>query len=92
MIKLRQEAKDSSSSDSIKLVKDKLILNNKVNTQGFESNPLKFSTPTDDVLRFDAIQHSARTKVKNSIFQGHFHQFTPRKKLSRSLELYIRMK
>ena len=72
MIKLRQEAKDSSSSDSIKLVKDKLIVNNKVNTQAFESNPIKFSTPTDDVLSFDAIQHSARTKVKNSIFQGHF--------------------
>lgn len=72
MTKLRQEAKDSDSPASIKLVKDKLIVNDEVSTQVFESNPIKFTTPTEDVLAYDAIQHSARTNVKNSIFQGHF--------------------
>ena len=72
MIKLRQDAKDNNSPATIKLVKDKLVVNGKVNTQAFESNPIKYMTQSENVLRFDAIQHSARMNVNKSIFQGHF--------------------
>ena len=73
MVKLRNEAQSKNVPANIKLIKDKLIVNNKLKSDMFESNPVKYVTPTEDVISFDTIQHSSRITIKDSIFQGHFH-------------------
>ena len=73
MIKLRNEAQSKNVSADIKLVKDKLIVNNKLKSDTFESNPVKYVTPTEDDISFDTIQHSTRIIMEDSVFQAHFH-------------------
>ena len=72
MVKLRSEAAKTSSPTSVKLIKDKLFVNNEVTTEAFEANPVKITTPSDEAIHFNAITHSDRVNVKNSVFQGHF--------------------
>ena len=58
IIKLCNKAQSQNISADIKLVKDKFIVNNKLKSDTFESNPVKYVTPTEDVITFDTIQHS----------------------------------
>ena len=72
MTKMRQEAQKNNSSANIKLVKDKLFVNNQLIKGKFESNCLDHIT-TSDAIDYNHIEHTLPRTVKNSVFQGHYH-------------------
>ena len=71
MVKMRQEAQKNNSSANIKLVKDKLFVNNQPIKGKFESNHLDHITRSD-AIDYNHIQHKLPETVKNSVFQGHY--------------------
>ena len=84
MMQLRNETKHTS----VKLVKGKLLINNKVTKQAFEANPVKITTPSDEAIDFNVINHSDHVNIKNSSFQGHFlpvHTLQEAKQVLRAL-------
>ena len=64
MVKMRQEAQKNNSSANIKLVKDKLFVNNQPIKGKFESNRLDHITTTD-AIDYNHIQHTLPRTVKN---------------------------
>ena len=72
MVKMRDEARRNNSSASIRLVKDKLYVNNNIISDHFEANPLNYHVATNNVIDNDLIKHSTPRVVKNSVFQGHY--------------------
>ena len=70
---LRREAREKNSQDNIKLIKDKMIINNKVQSEVFEKNPLNVTMSVGETINYNMMLHSSVTMVNGSTFQGHYY-------------------
>ena len=57
----------------MKLIKDKLIDDNKVKSDLFENKPLDPTVSVRDTISYEALYHSDPVTVKGSTFQGHYY-------------------
>ena len=70
---LRREAREKNSQDNIKPIKDKMIINNKVQSEVFEKNPLNVTMSVGETIDYNMMLHSSVTMVNGSTFQGHYY-------------------
>ena len=73
LIQLRKEAKSSGTESNIRLIRDKLLVDQKVITDSFQSNPLDSSVSNSEPVDFKNMIHSSVISEKGSMFQGHVH-------------------
>ena len=70
---MRKDSKASGKETNIKLNRDKLLVDNKVNSETFQSNPIDHSFHSGESLDFNNLVHSAVIADKGSLFQGHVY-------------------
>ena len=73
LIELRKEARLHHKDSNIKLIKDKLLIDSKVNRDAFEVKPLDYTTSAGEPISFDHMLHSSVHRLRGSAFQGHLH-------------------
>ena len=73
LIKLRNEAKADGKKRDIRLIKDKLIVDSKVNSDSFHKSPIDFTLPVQDSVDIANLTHSTVLSEKGSLFQGHIY-------------------
>ena len=70
---LRREARAANTRSSIKLIKDKLIVDNQVKSDVFEKEPLDKNISLGKTIKYEQLFHSSSTTVNGSTFQGHYY-------------------
>ena len=70
---LQKEAQETNSHTSVKLIKDKLFVDNKVKSDLFENKALDLTISVGDAISYEALYHSDPVTVKGSTFQGHYY-------------------
>ena len=73
LTELRSKAEKEKTGDRVKLIKDKLIVNSKINNEVFEKNPLDMMVACGEPVKFDNLVHSETIIEKGSVFQGHLY-------------------
>ena len=73
LTELRSKAEKEETGDRVKLIKDKLIVNSKINNEVFEKNPLDMMVACGEPVKFDNLVHSETIIEKGSVFQGHLY-------------------
>ena len=72
LIKLRNEAKADGKESNIRLIKDKLIVDSKVNSESFHKNPIDFTLPVQDSVDIANLTHSTvLSEKRKSVPRAH---------------------
>ena len=82
---LRSEARAANTRGSIKLIKDKLIVDNQVKSDIFEKNPLDKIISLGEPIKYETLFHSNVTTVNGSTFQGHYYPIHSGEEATQSL-------
>ena len=73
LTELRSKAVKEKTGERVKLIKDKLIVNSKINNEVFEKNPLDMMVACGEPVKFDNLVHSEAIIEKGSVFPGHLY-------------------